>query len=290
MPARRQNQSEPIIAWVDGKILPASSPALPVFDQAYLSGMGAFETLRAEGGRPWFLEAHYHRLAASAACFDLEIPDIEIVRKAIHKLLARQNFSEARIRITISGAIKPDGMPFRFGGKCHATLIAFPLEKSAANPLRIVTAPFRMNSMSPLAGHKCTSYAEHALAMHHARTSGCDDALILDHLGHVVGCATGNIFWVKAGEVFTPSTRCGCRDGVTRERVIFTCKRLRIPCTTTRKKVVALADADEVFTTSSIRGVRSVIAIDGKKLPSGRIGKLLRAAFIRETRARIQRD
>ena len=288
MPARRPTQSPSILAWIDGDISPADSPSLPVLDQAYLSGMGAFETIRAEGGVPLFLDAHLDRLTASAACFDLDPPDREAVRQGIEALLHRQDFEEARIRVTISGGIQPDGVPFRFGGATRTTILAFPLGKQVAVPLRLVTAPFWIDCSNPLAGHKCTNYAIHAMAVRHARATEADDALLLDHRGDLIGCATGNIFWVKDGRVFTPDTRCGCRNGVTRERVIRACGRLGIPCVTTHESAASLTDADEIFTTSSIRGLRSVIKLDRNKLRAGHVVKRIRAELKRELRLEIR--
>lgn len=282
--------SKPVLVWIDGKIFPASAPALPALDQAYLSGTGAFETIRAEGGAPLFLSAHFARLAASAALFNLEVLDIGVVRDGINQLLERQGLECARIRLTVSHLQDADGVPFRFGGKTRTSLLAFPLGLATSRPLRLVTAPFRLDSASPLAGHKCTSYALHALAVGHARAAGCDDALMLDHRGHLTGCATGNIFWAKNGTLHTPDIRCGCRNGVTRERVIKACERLEIPCMSTRAKAATLMNSDEVFTTSSIRGVRSVIRVDGNKLNPGGLARRIRNALRRDTLAEILRS
>lgn len=271
---------KPLQAWIDGRIIPATSPALPVFDQSYLSGMGAFETIRAESGEPLFLEAHHERLVASAACFGLEVPGVESLRSGIRKLLAGQDFALARIRVTISGAIDPDGVPFRFGGNTRTTILAFPLKPERAAAIRLVTAPHRADPASPLASHKCTSYALHALAMHHARARGAHEALVLDQEDHVSGGATSNLFWVGKGRVHTPETSCGCRPGVTRGRVIRACGRLGIPCDIVFAKVAELFAADEVFTTSSIRGIRRVLSLDGKRLNGGGIlTKRIRAAL-----------
>jgi len=289
MHTHRPPDAFPVLVWIDGRILPADSPALSALDQAYLSGMGAFETLRADAGVPLFLEAHFDRLATSAECFQLLPPNIEVIRKGIHELLARQGLESARIRMTISTAGATDGAPFRFGGNVQTTLLAFPIAKVAENPVRIFTAPFRMDSMSPLAGHKCTSYALHALAVHHARAAGCDDALMLNHHGDLVSCATGNLFWVKGGNLFTPTTDCGCRSGVTRERVMRACERLDLSCTTTRAKSIAVRDADEIFITSSIRGIAKVLEIDGNPVRSGGFSDRIRASLLLESQAEIRR-
>ncbi|MFU8893362.1 MAG: aminotransferase class IV [Luteolibacter sp.] len=275
--------------WIDGIFSPADAPTLPIHDQSYLSGMGVFETIRAASGVPLFLDAHFTRLTKSASCFDLELPDFERVRDGIVGLLEKQRFEHARIRLTLSGEIASGGVPFRFGGKSRTTLIAFPLEMAAARPVRLVTAPFRIDSASPLAGHKCTSYALHALAMRHARAAGGDEALMLDHEGNLAGGASANVFWVKNGVVQTPDARCGCRDGVTRERVLRACGQLDLRCRTTEAEPDVLDEADEIFITSAIRGVRSVIELDGRPCKQGALAERIRLALDLESESEMSR-
>lgn len=283
MPAQQSSKPIPVLAWINGCILPANSAALPVSDQAYLTGMGAFETIRTEARVPLFLDEHLQRLAESAACFGLQCPRADVLRGGIAELLARQGLENARLRVIVSGTITPDGTPFHFGGSTRTTLIAYTLKEPSPCRLRIVSAPFRMYSESPLAGHKCTSYALYALAMRYARDAGCDDALMLDQRGNLMGCATANFFWVNDGVVHTPDIRCGCRRGVTRERVIRACDRLKIPCRNTRSKIDAMVHADEIFITSSIRGAMSVANVDGRPYAHGEITTRLSAELEAES-------
>ncbi len=258
------------------------SPALPIIDQAYLSGMGAFETIRAEAGLPLFLDAHLRRLEASAACFELTVPDKAYVFDAIRELLRRQALRSARIRLTLSGEIQPDGLPFRFGGTTRVTLIAFPIHVDVSKPMDVMISHYQLDAGGPLAGRKCTSYAINALAMREARDAGYDDAVMLNHSGHLVGCATGNLFWSSGGRVFTPCTSSGCRDGVTRERVMRACEMQGIPCIQVLAKPNELEKAQEAFVTSSIRGACSVATLDRWKFSETRITGAIRVVLQKE--------
>ena len=282
MPMPDHRQEKPLHAWIDGAIVAADSPTLPLLDQSYLSGMGAFETIRVEGGVPLFLDAHHQRLQASAGCFQLPVPRVDTIRKGILQLLSGQGVQTARVRLTVSGSIGSDGTPFRFGGPVRTTILAFPLSYNVAAPARCITAPYRIDPDQPLAGHKCTSYALHAMAVHHARSRGGDEALMLNRHGEVAGGATGNIFWVADERVFTPDICCGCREGVTRERVIGACGELGIALETTRTMPASLSQADEIFTTSAIRGLRPVASLDGVDYPAGAVARRIRAVLMRE--------
>ncbi len=282
MPTSDRPATLPTHAWVDGGIVLADSPALPVIDQAYLTGMGVFETVRAEGGAPLFFDAHHRRLADAASLFGLETPDPEKLDHAIRRLLKLQGLETARIRVTVSGSASPDGTPFRPGGPARTTVLAYPLRKGPEPPLRLITAPYRIDAGDPLAGRKCTSYAAHALAVMHARAQGGDEAVMRNIDGEITGGAASNLFWVKGGRVHTPDTRCGCRPGVTRERVIAACAELGIPCETIRAGTAHLTGADEIFATSAIRGVRAVGTLDGMEFKTtGPVTARLRETLIR---------
>jgi hypothetical protein len=50
-------------------------PGLDPLDLALVRGEGVFEALRVYGGRPFRLQAHLDRLAASARAIDLPLPE-----------------------------------------------------------------------------------------------------------------------------------------------------------------------------------------------------------------------
>jgi branched-chain amino acid aminotransferase len=63
-----------VIAYVDGAWTPAEEARVPVLDHGLLYGDGVFEGIRVYGGRPFLLDEHLTRLAASARAIVLELP------------------------------------------------------------------------------------------------------------------------------------------------------------------------------------------------------------------------
>ncbi len=76
--------------------------------------------------------------------------------------------------------------------------------------------------------------------------------------------ATANIWWRRGEELRTPATRAGVLPGVTRELVL----ELE-DVTAAAFPLSDLATADEAFTTSSIREVMPVVALDGSPVGDG---------------------
>jgi len=57
------------------------------------------------------------------------------------------------------------------------------------------------------------------MSKHAAEAKGCSDAMMFDYRGYVAEATGANIFFVKAGEVHTPTPDCFL-NGLTRQTVI----------------------------------------------------------------------
>jgi len=84
---------------------------------------------------------------------------------------------------------------------------------------------------------------------------------MLNNRGEIACAAAANIFWVKDGRLFTPALDCGVLDGIMRGRVMAAAavEEVRAPRT-------ALQDAEAVFLTNSLIGVRVAASLDGVNL------------------------
>jgi branched-subunit amino acid aminotransferase/4-amino-4-deoxychorismate lyase len=231
-----------------GLVDPAG-PLFPADDEALLRGGCAFETARVYAGRPFLLERHLARLERSAAALALPPPD-----------------GAGELAALVVAASPPDHVLrlYRSDSLLVATSAALPsgLEEERARGMTLATldigAPPRL-----LAGVKSTSYAQ-ALAAR--RTSGADEVVFLAG-SRVLECATANIWWSADGALFTPATGPGVLDGVTKGFLVELGGVVEGD-----GQVADLRGADEVFTSSSIREVMPVVAVDGNPVGDGRPG------------------
>jgi branched-chain amino acid aminotransferase len=127
------------------------------------------------------------------------------------------------------------------------------------------------------AGAKVTHYLASLLALRDARTRGAQEALIVDAHGNVVEGATSNVFVVEAGRVATPPESAGILAGITRARLLALARDLGVPVDERELPLENLYGADEVFITSSIREVLSVVRVDGRPVGAGVPGPVARA-------------
>jgi branched-subunit amino acid aminotransferase/4-amino-4-deoxychorismate lyase len=112
------------------------------------------------------------------------------------------------------------------------------------------------------------------LATRAAQASGAKEALIVDRNGRVLEGSTSNVFAVVAGVVVTAPEELGVLAGVTRSHVLELMREQGIRVELRALSVPELAQASEVFITSSIREIVPVVQVDGKSIGSGRPGPL----------------
>ena len=226
-------------------------------DRGSILGLGLFETMLAIDGVPIFVERHLARLRSGCERlgWPLMLPDLHEI---IGELLIRNGLGagRARVRLAMTAGSGPID-DLSLGNSPLLWIIALAVNE-APKKIEVNLAPWRRNEHSPLAGLKCASYAENLVALDHARRLGFEETLFLNTAGHLCEGATANLFIVKNGMVLTPSLESGCLPGITRAVVLELADRYRI----VRQECVLTPDdlhsADEIFLTSSIRGLESV--------------------------------
>ena len=233
-------------------------PTEPVFfvdDEAVLRGAAAFETVRIRNGHPVLLEGHVERLIRSAESWRLPPPDgiAELGRQAA----AAAKADEGALRL------------FRTSKTLVATVASLPdgLEELRARGIRMITV--EMHGAGLLAGVKATSYAGALAAIAEAERRDADDALFISDDGTVLEATMSNIWWRVGETLSTPSLSTGVLPGVTRGAVMHLAHDAGYRIQEGAFVLADLLAADEAFTSSAVREVMPVVAVDGRTLPRG---------------------
>lgn len=264
--------------WCNGQWLDLLDFATSPTDRGLMHGLGLFETILAVDGRPIFIDLHLARLDAGCKRlgWHVEWPDLE---KIIAELITLNDLAtgRARIRLSItagSGLIQDLSL-----GADHLVLITAVPAADAPPATTANLSPWPRNERSPLAGLKCASYAENLLALEHAARLGFEETIFLNTAGHLCEAATSNLFLVKNGAIATPSPDSGCLPGITRAVVMDHAARHGISC---EERVLTRADldtADELFLTSTIRGVMGVSRFEQRSFAPGAVTARLSEAW-----------
>lgn len=246
--------------WVNGEVRDGADATVPVLDHGLTVGDGVFEAVKTVDGQAFAMDRHLARLARSARGIGLPDPDPDEVRRAVGTLLAAEPLPLGRLRITYTGGISPLGSE---RGRAGTTLIAaLDALTWRADSTAVITVPWTRNENGALAGLKTTSYAENVVALARAQEQGATEALFANTRGQLCEGTGSNVFVVIDGETLTPPLTSGCLAGITRRLVVdwAGAREADLP-------MAVLAEADEIFLTSSLRDIQAVRRVDGRELP-----------------------
>jgi branched-chain amino acid aminotransferase len=112
------------------------------------------------------------------------------------------------------------------------------------------------------------------LSKHAAEAKGYADALMLDYRGLVAEATGANVFFVKDGQLHTPTPDCFL-DGITRRAVIALAKKRQIPVHERAIKPEELAGFEECFITGTAAEVTPVSEIGSYRFTPGAICETL---------------
>jgi branched-subunit amino acid aminotransferase/4-amino-4-deoxychorismate lyase len=266
----------PLAAAVSGLgVVHPARAVIAATDEGFTRGRAAFETLRVYGGRPFRLEEHLARLAGSAERLALPEPDRGALRALVHDALEAAGVGDVGLRIYWT-----PGAP---GAGPTAIVLVSPIpgwiEEARARGQRLVSLVFPGRA-APwlLPGTKSVSYATHVAAAAEARRRGADDAVLVDRDGTVLEGTVTNIWWREGDTLVTPELELGILAGETRAALLGLAAEEGFGVETGAFPLDRLLEAEEVFTSSSVREVMPVVSVDGHAYDSRRAAQsMLRA-------------
>jgi branched-subunit amino acid aminotransferase/4-amino-4-deoxychorismate lyase len=266
----------PLAAAVSGHgVVHPARAVIAATDEGFTRGRAAFETLRVYGGRPFRLEEHLARLAGSAERLALPEPDRGALRALVHDALEAAGVGDVGLRIYWT-----PGAP---GAGPTAIVLVSPIpgwiEEARARGQRLVSLVFPGRA-APwlLPGTKSVSYATHVAAEAEARRRGADDAVLVDLDGTVLEGTVTNIWWREGDTLVTPELELGILAGETRAALLGLAAEEGFGVETGAFPLDRLLEAEEVFTSSSVREVMPVVSVDGHAYDSRRAAQsMLRA-------------
>ncbi len=268
------------VAYLNGLYLPLEEARISPLDRGFLFGDGVYEVIPCYNGKLFRLEQHIERMLRSLTAIQLPSPHSEAEWISLLDGLVQRNGSGHQslyVQVT-RGA--PPLRDHRFPDNCPATVFA--LSQTLDNPdersldretgIRCITCT---DSRWNHCDIKAVSLLANVLLRNEARLAGCDEAILIRN-GHVTEGSTSNVFIAANGELLTPPLGPEILGGITRDLIIELAHQHGMPL---RETVVArdqLQQAQEIWISSSTRGVRPVVALDGQPVGDGRPGALWR--------------
>lgn len=254
--------------YLNGRVVPLSEAAISPLDIGLLRGYAVFDLLRTVRGVPFLLPEHLARLHASAAELGLRVPasDSEI-EAAITELLELNGHVEATVRIVLTGGASPDGMSFD-PETPTLLILTHDLHELPESAYRTGSKLITVEHVRELPTAKSTNYLTMLKHRPHALKANATD--LLYHDGEKVSeAASASVYFVSGGRILAP--REGVLHGTIGALVLDLARADHevVPCDITLGEAL---EADEVFLTSTTRGVLPIVAIDDHPIGDGRPG------------------
>jgi branched-chain amino acid aminotransferase len=271
----------PIVS-INGQITDPSSPQISPFDRGFTLGDGVFETIKVANGTPWYLERHLQRLQHGAEMMGIPYPpDIPHWVEGVVSHIRSQGAQFFALRVTLTrGAMHTAGLSVNCVPSPTVTIVAYALPEPPQNiyeqgiSVRIASA--RRNERALATRIKTTSYAESILALREAQAEGYDDAIFLNTYNFVAEASASNIFLCLNGVVVTPAITQGILPGITRAVVLQLAKDVGFSVAEREVSDEELLNSDEVFLTSSLRGIVPVVRVGEDAIGHGTPGTITR--------------
>lgn len=277
---------ESTVVYFNGAFIKAADAKIDLYGQSLHYGYAVFEGIRsyqtANGTRIFKAKEHYDRLRYSAEV--MGIPFNTSTEELIHltyEVLQRNGFSDAYIRPVV---LCSPNMSLSKGKESHLAITAWEWTNGyLSNQMRVMTSSYRRPNPSgfkinaKVSGH----YVNSILACQEAKDNGYDEALLLDIDGNVAEGPGANVFFEKAGVLYTPATG-NILPGITRATVLELCAALEIPVVEKKCKPEEMRGADSAFycgTAAEVVALESMDNIPFTQSWENSLGSVLQKAY-----------
>jgi branched-chain amino acid aminotransferase len=212
--------------WFDGKLVPWREANVHILTHAMHYASSVFEGQRAYGETIFKLDEHSRRLHQSASILGFEIPwSVEQVSAACNEVIKANNLIDAYVRPVAWRGSEQMGVS-ALGTEPHLAIAAWEWgkyfdPKLAEKGIRLDLARYRRPApyTAPVHSKAAGLYMICTLSRQQAESRGFDDALMFDWRGQVAEATGANVFFVRDGQLHTPTPDCFL-DGITRRTVM----------------------------------------------------------------------
>ena len=244
----------------------AQDPVFSSGNSSYRYGDGLFETMRVRRGSVWMIDRHFQRLFGGMELLGYTLPAFfnpSLLSKKIQELLEKNNCKqEARVRLSV---YRGQGGLYDNDGKTGYLIECWPLDSTTGgwneNGLVIGIFPNAVKVTDRFANLKTASMLPYSLAARYAKEQRWNDALVLNTHGALADSSIANIFVIRQGAILTPSLDQGCVAGTCRAYLLEKLRDHGYPVKESQLMPSVLEEAEEVFLTNAIRGIRWVQSV-----------------------------
>ena len=275
--------TEKKLIWKNGSFENWNESNVHILSHTLHYGTGVFEGVRAyqtlNGAAIFRLKEHTNRLYDAAEKINIKIPFTkEELNIAQCEAINSNNLNEGYIRPIVY--LGNEGLGLRAKDLTVNVAIAawewpsYMDPKAKEKGIAIIKSSHRQYENPIHSGNKIIgTYFSNTMALHEALDKGADEALMMDKNNFISEGSGENIFLVKDGIIYTPTTN-NCLNGITRQSVIKIAKDNGFKVIEKDLEYKDLLDADEAFFTGTAVEITPITTLDNKSINEGNKGNI----------------
>jgi branched-chain amino acid aminotransferase len=274
--------------WMNGELVEFEKATVHFLTPALHYGVGVFEGIRSydtdQGQAVFRLREHIQRLVNSIKVLGFREfqYSVEELVEAVRLTVAMNEYKECYIRplayltdggwnLTVDAGTLGVGIAvWEWNNYLGEDALEMGIRANITSFTR--HHPNVMMTKAKITGN----YANSVLAKTESLRYGFEEAIMLDPQGYVAECTGENLFLVRNGVIFTPST-APVLEGITRDTVITLANDLGFEVKETPVSRDQLYIADEVFVCGTAAECIALREIDFRVIGEGKMGPVARA-------------
>lgn len=234
-------------------------------NRSFRYGDGLFETMRIINGNILLKALHFERLLRGMRLLQFNVPEFFTATQLEEDILSlckkNRMDDKAVIRLVV---FRSDGGLYDLEDMRPNYIIQtislhqYPPAQPGNSGLEIDIYPDASKACNIFSEVKSNNFLLYVMAAKYARQHKLGDCLVLNQYGRISDATTANVFWIRNNTIFTPPLSEGGVAGVTRRFLLQELPNAGYTIMEQHLAAEDILDADEIFLTNAVRGIRSV--------------------------------
>jgi D-alanine transaminase len=272
------------IAFLDGQYIPIEQAKISPMDRGFLFGDGIYEVVPSYAGKMVGFAPHIARMKSGLEAIGIQLDwSAEDWAQLCNRLIVENGAGNLGLYLHVTRGT--DNKRFHaFPKNIAPTIFAYTFE-IAPPPIadKSKVKAKKVSTSRDLRWERCqiksTALLGNVLHFQHGYEQGSDETLLFNADNQLTEASACNVFIVKDGSVITPLLDNQKLPGITRQIVIDVLRNDgQISVEERTVTMDEVANADEVWITSSSKEIAPITEIDGKPVGDGNIGDIWLAA------------
>jgi len=264
------------IVYLNGKFVPLTQAKISVLDRGFLFGDGVYEVIPFYAGKTFKLREHFFRLRNSLRAIYCKCNfNYQQLTKIVRHLLWLNNLSDCDglVYLQVTRGVDHD----RNRALSHKLIptvfiLVKPLKPLNYQELRQGKSAITLPDIRwQYCYIKSISLLPTLLLIEKAQRAQAEEVILVRD-GKISEGASSNVFVVKNRIIFTPILSHDNLSGVTRDLIFKLARKHKFKILEKNITLNFLKTADEIWISSSTRGIYPIVKLDGKQVGNGGAG------------------